>query len=138
MKIIIGLLLLSIAPLANANECYEELWQQKKDISQAFQTEITLENHFTYITSIAGFREEAHKDGAINMINKIDQDLYVRIAEVIHYSKSKSNTYQKGVISAIEHFIKDTEYYPLTWTQEELEELEELNNFMSSVFKNDV
>jgi hypothetical protein len=135
MKLLVGIILFNFLAFVNANECSSQLFKQKEEISLAFRVEATLENHFTYITSISGFRKIAFQDGAINMVNKIDQDLYLRIVEVIHYSKNESKSSQIDANSAIDAFIKDTEYYPLTWSLEDKEVLEE---FRSSIGKNDV
>jgi hypothetical protein len=100
-------------------EALEKRWIELK-------AETILENRFSYITSLSDLRKATVAAKAFEVVEKIDQELVLRLTEVIHFSQKSSSAQINEVLSAYDKFQDDQSYYPLTWKSADKDALESL------------
>lgn len=82
------------------------------------EAEVTLSKEFLTVTMLSNIRKAAFKNNELKVIEEIDKNLYLNIADIFYSLDKIPAADTEKVIDAFESFIKDHDYYPLTWDDE--------------------
>jgi hypothetical protein len=94
--------------------------ETRKELKREVFLEESVINTFHVIWTISQYRKGAFDDGALNLINDMDDGIYLRAdlaLDIIDIHPSPD--YQK-LLDAFDRLFNDTSYYELTWSEEEM------------------
>lgn len=134
MKTIWFIILLSLAGQAHADICEPKMSEEQEKFVYVELAEMSFEQQLSFANFLTITRKKAFEEGALHTLSSIDEEIYFRVNSILQCTNMNEHIDKNAVLEAVGIFLKKFSYYPLTWSAEwtdslnnKIEELENKN-----------
>ena len=123
MKSIWFLILFSFSWQVHADICEPKMPEEQEKFIYTNLAKLSFEQQLSFVNFLAITRKKAFEEGALNTLASIDDEMSVIIHSIITFVNSNEYVEKATVLEALELFFKGFSYYPLTWTTDTTESI---------------
>ncbi len=135
MKTMWLLILLSLGGQAHADICEPKMSEEQEKVISITLAELAFEQQLSFVNFLAITRKNAFEEGALNTLSVIDDEMYRIISSIIIFTRTNEYINKSSVLEALDLFFKGFLYYPLTWSAESFDSID---NRIKELKNNDV
>ena len=123
MKSIWFLILFSLAWQVNADVCEPKMSEEQEKFIYTELAKLSFGQQLHFVNFLAITRKKAFEEGALNTVSSIDDEISVIIHSIITFANSNEYINKTAVLEALDLFLKGFNYYPLTWTTDKTDSI---------------
>ncbi|MEO3677976.1 hypothetical protein ABGI61_02995 [Rheinheimera sp. FR7-31] len=133
MKSIWFLILFSFVWQVHADSCEPKMSEEQEKFIYANLAKLSFDQQLSFVNFLAITRKKAFEEGALNTLSSIDDEMSVIIHSIIIFANSNEYIEKTAVLEALDLFLNGFNYYPLTWTTDMTDSI---NNKINELKKN--